>query len=208
MLYHDRRSLSKMGAQERRLFRKGFPAFAVQHELGKKTFTFQDYSYGTTTPKSITAIQQARLLDIDEGLMESSIFVFYEETVDYGAFRAAGYLALRIINHTRSIECISVMDIVNNWREIPKALVYFIYGIDNEMSPGTASAVRSFLYARDGSMRILIVAGNGAPRGPWDIVAGKLHVAMDFLFVLATQETHNSNVGKITKVASKNVMHL
>jgi hypothetical protein len=200
MLYQGRQSLAKMGQQERRLYNKGFPVWAVTHNEKTRPLVFQDYNVGVSTPRVITAIMQENAIDHPDCMIENRTVVMYSAPTDREAFRAAGRMALEAIRQTRSIECISVMDIVSNWREIPKAMCYYIYGIDENMAAGTASAVRSFLYARDGSLRVLIVAGSDPnnPRGPWDIVTKKLHVSADVLFVLSESES-TINAGRISK---------
>lgn len=176
----------KLSVNATALYRKGFPGFAVANP--DVPLLFQDYSYGSTTPKRMSAIVQQKFVD-GASMSQSLVLGCYSSPTDRQAFQCAGKMAHRALEVTRSIQCFSVQDIVNNWRDIPQAMVYVIYGVDDALSAGQNSSLRSFLYARDGSMRILVMTGNAEnSNAPWDIARTQLHVHLDGLLVLADSD--------------------
>ena len=188
MLYLNRSSFAakKLSTDSTALYRKGFPAFAIANP--DVSLNFQDYSYGTMTPKRMSAVTQKRFVE-KASPSQSLVLGCYSSPTDRQAFQCAGKLAHRALEVTRSIQCFSVQDIVNNWRDVPQAMVYVIYGVDDAMNAGQNSALRSFLYARDGSLRILVMTGSAEnSNAPWDIARSQLHIHLDGLLVLADMD--------------------
>lgn len=186
MLYYNRKTFSKLPQHARSLYSKGFPGFAVS-DLDTRLL-YQDYSYGLENPKQMSAITQKIFVEQFE-CDRTYVVGCYSYPTDHQAFLCAGRMAHRMMETTsRSIQCFSVMDICESWRDIPQAMFYAIYGIDSNMSPGQTAALRSFLYARDGSIRVLIMTGEGA-NAPWEIAKSKLHIHLNGLIVLAESDS-------------------
>ena len=199
MLYYNRKIYSKLPQHARALYSKGFPGFAAS-DLDTRLL-FQDYSYGLEVPKRMSALTQQAFVEHYE-CDRTYVIGCYSYPTDHQAFLCAGRMAHRMMETTsRSIQCFSVMDICDSWRDIPPAMFYAIYGIDSNMSPGQTSALRSFLYARDGSIRVLIMTGEGTS-APWEIVKNKLHIHMNGLIVLAESES-TMQAGAISEKATR-----
>lgn len=185
MLYHDRKTHAKLPQHARTLYTKGFPGFSVSDM--STPLIFQDYSYGADEPKHMSAITQERFVAHFDA-KRSLVIGCYSAPTDHQAFLCAGRMAHRALEETRSLQCISVMDICESWREIPPAMFYVIYGIDDSLTRGQNSSLRSFLYARDGSFRVLVMTG-GTADAPWQIARNNLHIHLNGLIVLADGES-------------------
>jgi len=85
------------------------------------------------------------------------------------------------------------MDLFN----IPKNDMYVIYGITDLPNPQLDRNLSSFLYERDGSLRILVMSGS-ANANPWKIAQQQLHLRLDALLVLNDEDAKNN--GSVEKV--------
>lgn len=194
-LYHSLKDESKIA------YKLGVPIKFLDHNI--KSMTFVDYTLGSEVPTTISAVKQKRwALELCSGMSRHTagrgIVGCYSSPTDTAAFECAGSIFQAGIATGMSCVCVSAARIAHEYHEIPKNDMYVIYGIDDLPNPQIDRFVKSFLYERDGSLRILVMSGS-ANTNPWKIAQQQLHLRIDVLLVLNDEDGRN-NIGSIEKI--------
>jgi hypothetical protein len=196
----DHKIFNSLSDHEKLCYRLGLPIRFMGHNI--KSMVFVDYTLGSEVPVLISAVKQKRKARLWHKTMSrnsglAGILGCYSSPTDTAAFECAGALFEAGVAVGMSCLCISVARIAMDLFNIPKNDMYVIYGITDLPNPQLDRNLSSFLYERDGSMRILVMSGSGNTN-PWKIAQQQLHLRLDALLVLNDENSKNS--GSVEKV--------
>lgn len=197
----DHKLYHALNDEEKSAYRLGVPIKFLGHNI--KSMTFVDYTLGSEVPKHISATKQKRwALDLCSNMSRHTvgrgIVGCYSTPTDTAAFECAGAIFQTGLRTGMSCVCVSAARVAQDYHDIPKNDMYVIYGIDDLPNPQLDRSVKSFLYERDGSLRVLVMSGS-ASTNPWKIAQQQLHLRLDVLLVLNDEDGRN-NIGSIEKI--------
>lgn len=191
-LYHS------LTDHEKLCYKYGLPIRFMQHNI--KNMVFMDYDVGRENPKTISAPKQKKwamslAANMSRHNNTAGIITCYSSPTDTAAFECAGALFQAGVETGMSCLCVSASRLAEELNEIPKNDLYLIYGITDNPSPLLDRCVKSFLYERDGSLRILVVAGSDNHIAPFNITENQLRLKTDVLLML--NDVDDLNFGKV-----------
>lgn len=197
----DTKIYASLSPHEQLCFKLGLPIRFMNHKI--RDLVFMDYSLGYETKKLISAPRQkehARKLKQNMTRHNpdlAGILGCYSSPTDTAAFECAGSIFEACVKAGMSSICIPATRIAHDMYDIPKSDAYLIYGISDLPNPNIDRPLTSFLYERDGSLRILVLTGSGE-KGPWEIAQHQLRIKFDAFFVLNDHDERN--IGNIEKI--------
>ena len=127
----------------------------------------------------------------------SPIISCYSAPTDTAAFECAGAFFEAAVRKGMSCQCVSAAKIAQDMYDIPRNDLYVIYGVTDLPNGHLDRSLTSFLYDRDGSIRIVVMTG-GRNTGPWQIAQNQLHIKMDIHLILNDEDERNA--GNIERV--------
>lgn len=197
----DHKLFHSLSAHEQVAYRAGLPIKFMGHKLSNQVFI--DYTMGSEFPVPVPAVKQKRWVkDLCKNLSRHThgggIVGCYSSPTDTAAFECAGAIMQAGIEAGMACTCVSSAKIATEAQSIGKNDMYVVYGITDVVSPQLDRHLSSFLYERDGSLRVLVMAGSSSTN-PWRIAQQQLRLRMDVLLVLNDEDGRN-NIGNIEKV--------
>jgi hypothetical protein len=141
-------------------YKLGLPIPFMNHKI--RDMVFMDYTVGTEVPKLVSAPKQQRHAKrIKQNMSRNNpdltgILGCYSSPTDTAAFECGGSIFEACVKAGMSAICVSAARIAHEMYEIPKSDAYLIYGISDLPNPNIDRPLTSFLYERDGSLRILV----------------------------------------------------
>lgn len=186
-----------LSKHEQLCYRSGLPIRFMNHMI--EDLVFVDYSVGVNPPKPVTAVKQDKWAKKLKKTMtrhneDSLIVACFSAPTDTAAFKCAGSFFEAGLRVGMSCGCYSAQQIKSDWSTIPKHDMYVIYGLTDQPQHDIDRAVASFLHARDGVLRILVLAGSPSPISPWEIIRKQLKLRVDILLVLNDEDDRNTGV--------------
>jgi hypothetical protein len=197
----DHKIYQSLSAHEQLCYKLGLPLKFMNHKV--RDLVFMDYNVGQDVTKLVSAPrQQKHARKLKQNMTRhnpdlNGILGCYSSPTDTAAFECAGSIFEACVKAGMSSICIPASRIAHDMYDIPKSDVYLIYGISDLPYPNIDRPLTSFLYERDGSLRIVVMTGSGA-KGPWDISQHQLRIKFDMFFVLNDHDERN--VGSIEKI--------
>lgn len=197
----DHKLFHSLNEREKIAYKAGVPIKFLGHNV--QNMTFVDYTLGAELPKTISAPKQRKwatrlCAEMSRHTHGGGIIGCYSSPTDTAAFECAGSIFQAGVDAGMSCVCVSAARVAANLGDIPKNDLYVVYGVTDSANNQLDRYLSSFLYERDGSLRILVMSGSPSTN-PWKIAQQQLHLRMDVLLVLNDEDGRNS-IGNIEKV--------
>jgi hypothetical protein len=182
-----------MTDREKILFKRGLP----RRFMGAKQneHTYMDYSIGVENAKHVTAIKQQRWVrDFMTNISRhesGGIIGLYSTPTDTAAFRCGGMLFEAAFDKGLTCLCVSMEQIQQNLASVGCHDFYLIYGLTDTPVPLLDRSLKSFLYERSGSLRVVVMSGEPTNNAPWNIMHNQLRIKPNLTLVLNDTDDHN-----------------
>lgn len=190
----DTKTYHKLSDREKVLFKRGLPLRFMGRKL--TDHTFMDYSIGVENTKHVSAMKQFKWVrgfmgDVSRHENISGIVSLFSTPTDNAAFECGAMMFEAAFDRGLSCLCVSMERIRQDLTSIGAYDFYLIYGLTDASVPDLDRSLRSFLYERDGSMRMIVMSGVESSNGPWSIMHNQLRIKPNIMLVLNDTDDHN-----------------